>query len=237
MRRKEIKFTLIQPELRYAALEPVPAQKELPEWYKEIDSYSGADGNKFVGQAGTIKKCIPILDSLSTGYLIKTWTDILVKDLEDGNKDFSWSIERSGLQAVEGHPLDQVYNYPVPPEYSKHVIKFINPWHIKTPPGYSCLFVQPPHRKNLPFQIFPAVVDTDTFPLTINFPAHIKEDFSGVIPYGTPIAQVIPFKRDSFKSSIGIDEDGKNQGLMLNKHETVYVNRYKKYWWHRKEYK
>lgn len=234
MKSKEIKFTLTEPELVHAAPDPIPAQKELPDWYKEMDTFIGGV-NKY--RNSTMKKCIPILDSMSTGYIIRNWTDILVTDLEDGGKDFSWSLERPGIKAIEGHSFDQVYNYPVPPGFGPEVIKFNNPWHIKTPKGYSCLFIQPNHRKDLPFQIFSGVVDTDTFPLTINFPAHLKEGFTGLIPFGTPIVQVIPFKRDSFKSLIDRNDSGDNQRLMLNMHESRFINRYKTLWWNRKEYK
>ena len=52
----------------------------------------------------------------------------------------------------------------------KHAGKFINKWLIKTPPGYSCLFVKPLNHFETRFEIISGVVDTDTYINTINFP-------------------------------------------------------------------
>lgn len=233
MLNKKIQFTLIDPMLSEAALKPEPASKNLPDWYKDMDTYIGG---KFNGSNSTMKKCIPVLDSMSTGYVIKTWTDILVKKLPNNEVDVSWSVENN-TKAVEGHSEEQVVGYPVPYGYGESVLKFINPWRIKTPDGYSTMFFQPPHREDLPFKIIPGFVDTDTFPLVINFPFHLKKDFAGVIPYGTPICHVVPFKRDAFTAEYEVDESMDFQQKMLHKHNTSFVNRYKNMWWHRKEYR
>jgi hypothetical protein len=80
------------------------------------------------------------------------------------------------------------------------------------------------------------VVDTDTFPLSINFPFFLRSDFSGTIPHGTPIAQVIPFKRDNFVSEKG-EFDSKKYSSIHNYHDTTFFNRYKNKWWSRKVFK
>jgi hypothetical protein len=233
MLSKKIKFSLTDPMMKEAAIKPEPAQKNLPEWYKSMDTYIGG---KFDPLGATMKKCVPVLDSLSTGYVIKTWTYILIKRDEKGGVDVSWSLD-TYAKAVEGHSPEQAVGYPVPFGYDDTVLKFINPWRIKTPEGYSTMFLQPPHREDLPFKIIPGFVDTDTFPLVINFPFHLKKDFVGIIPYGTPICHVIPFKRDSFIAEYSVDEDRDFQQTMLNKHNTSFVNRYKNMWWNRKEYR
>ena len=40
------------------------------------------------------------------------------------------------------------------------VLKFVNPWVVKTPPGYSALFVPPLNRIETPFTFFSGVVET-----------------------------------------------------------------------------
>lgn len=52
----------------------------------------------------------------------------------------------------------------------KNAGKFTNKWLIKTPPGYSCLFIKPMNRLEPRFDIIPGVVDTDTYVNVINFP-------------------------------------------------------------------
>ena len=50
----------------------------------------------------------------------------------------------------------------------------------------------------------PGIVDTDRSPQPINFPFFIKKNFVGTIEVGTPVVQLIPFKRDDWKSGTGL---------------------------------
>lgn len=236
MASKKIIFTNTVPELDMAADFPSPAIDSLPEWYKKTSNF--VDG-KFMPSDGqpnlTIKKCIPVLDSMSAGYIIRLWTDVYVERNENGTSIHP-SVTRTSTRPVEGHPIEQQAPlYPVPQGYEREVLKWVNPWHIKTPKGYSCLFVNPIHRE-LPFKILEGVVDTDTFPLSINFPFFLHKDFTGVIKHGTPIAQIIPFKRDGFESERG-EFDSEEYGKKHNYHDTSFMNRYKSKWWTRKVFK
>ena len=42
--------------------------------------------------------------------------------------------------------------------------------------------------------MIPAIVDTDKEVLNFHFPMWLKEEFTGIITKGTPLAQIIPFK-------------------------------------------
>jgi hypothetical protein len=231
MLNKNIEFTLIDETLSTTAEFPSPAIKNLPEWYKKMPSFTEDKITYSKGRPNeTVKKCVPVMDAISNGYIIKTWTDtFFTKD------SVTWSIEGLDYPAVEGHSKEQIPGYPIPSFYKKDVFKWINPWQIKTPKGYSCMFVTPIGH-HLPFKIIEGVVDTDRFPLTINFPFFIHSAFEGVIPYNTPMVQVIPFKRNSFKSkngSFNSDEYKEN----TNFHNKTFMNRYKINWWNRKEFK
>jgi len=57
-----------------------------------------------------------------------------------------------------------------------------NPFGVKTPKGYSCLFVDPMHGDAKPFKCLPAIVDTDEFTTPLNFPFFLDKNFSGIIP-------------------------------------------------------
>jgi hypothetical protein len=237
VRGKNIVFTNTIPSTEKLAPPPEPARNNLPEWYKQIDSFIGGKLDIVDGNPNqTVKKCMPVFDSITSGYLIKLWSDVHVKRMPDGSVSISPSALRVDSKIVEGHPIEQAYNYPFPKAHEKEVLKWINPWHIRTPKGYSTLFISPMHRSDLPFEIMPGVVDTDTFPLSVNFPFFLESDFEGIIPYGTPIAQIIPFKRDIFTHSVEkIDLEEYNK--MHNYHDSSFINRYKNKWWSRKEYK
>ena len=231
---KKIKFTLEYPDLEYCAEFPSPAIKNLPEWYKNTPSF--INNTKEINDGvlnETVKKCIPVLDAMSYGYIIKLWTDVYV-DKNNQQYSFHTSVKTNALNAVSGHNISQASGYPFKSDDTKEIFKWNNPWNIKTEKGYSCLFITPLHH-DLPFRILEGVVDTDTFPLNINFPFILNKNFSGVITRGTPIAQVIPFKREGFKSISGQYNESEHNKL-INLHDTTFTNKYKLKWWSRKKY-
>ena len=238
----KIKFTSIFDDIPQEFY-PKPASYYLPNWYKETNSYFENKLNTHTNiPQKTIKKCIPIYDSITSGYIIVSAIDINVVASDQGFSYFEWPNKFNYINnkresdPIQFHDFDQVKNYP---NLSKEerVAKFINPWGIQTPKGYSVFITNPVHRE-LPFEIFPAIVDTDTNHAPIHFPFLLKEKrWSGVIPSGTPIAQVIPFKRDSWEYSIGKDEDQKRSLQQVFYFMSSYKNAYKKGLWSKKEFK
>ncbi len=208
---------------------PEVAKKNIPEWYKNQSTYTtekrqiSSNGNP----NHTIKSCMPIFDMMTAGYYITLPAEVSFDLNEDGSHSIHWSTDR--LSLVETHTIDQYSSLPVPSGYSKHAFKFVQPWITKTPPGYSCIFLPPTHRYNDPLLIFPAIVDTDKHEVAINFPFFIREGFSGTLPIGTPIAQVIPFKREPWKMEIGFDTDN-NQEIQWQRAKRKIGNRYKTFW-------
>ncbi len=183
------------------------------------------------GTTATIKKCIPVFDALTSGYLILSPMDVYVSQKE-GLPWYEWGAGTS----IEFHPIEQAPNHPG--FNGAPYPKWINPWAIKTEPGYSVLFVQPFHRESM-FNILPGVVDTDTYISPVNFPFVLKDaTWEGMIPAGTPIAQVIPFKRDAFKMEITETADKiMEQAKTTRKLRSRIFDSYKNQFWNRKEYK
>lgn len=211
---------------------PVPASKMIPDWYKEIDSYVQGkrkpDGNG--STSATIKRCMPVFDAITAGYIIRLPADVYVS-IKDDVQHFEWA----DFNLVKFHPLEQAPNHPSHNRYAYP--KWINPWSIKTPKGYSTLFLQPFHRESI-FTIFPGVVDTDTYTAPVNFPFVINDpEFEGLIPKGTPIVQVIPFKRDSWRMNFGGEKEIKEQLSVTDKLQTVFFDRYKSMFRSSKEYR
>jgi hypothetical protein len=88
------------------------------------------------------------------------------------------------------------------------------------------------------FTILPGIVDTDEYYAPINFPMVINDpNFEGLIPKGTPIAQVIPFKRESWKMEIGGEKELAEQEKVGQKLLTKFFDRYKTMFRANKEYK
>ena len=99
------------------------------------------------------------------------------------------------------------------------------------------MFVQPMHSVSV-FRILPGIVDTDDSYSPVNFPMVINDpDFEGLIPKGTPIAQVIPFKRESWTMQFGGDKERKEQEENTAHLNTKFFDRYKTMFRKNKEYK
>lgn len=217
---------------------PIPASKNIPEWYKKQKSY--LDKNRPYVIEGTpnstIKKCIPFFDSMTAGYILRTHTDIYVSFDQNGS-NFSSLNNKSAQNVIGFHSNLQAETYP--DSNMMPYPKFINPWAIKTSKGYSTLFIPPMNNPNKIFNIFPGIVDTDSYYNSVNFPFILNDPtFEGIIPAGTPICQVIPFKRDKFK--MNVKEGKKNIKLIAEfqeKYLVKFFNNYKNRYWHKKVYR
>jgi hypothetical protein len=226
---------------------PKPANSFIPDWYKNLLSYIGEE-KKPTGNgntSATIKRCMPVFDAIAGGYIITTYTDIFVsqKNVVDENGISSegtspW-YEWPSFNPLSWHPVEQAPNHPSKGDMPSGASypKWNNPWAIKTPPGYSVLFIQPMHR-DAPFTILPGIVDTDTYTAPVNFPFVLNDwKFEGLIPAGTPMVQVIPFKRDSWEMGIGEIKDLEEQNKVSVKLRTRFFDSYKNHFRQLKEYK
>jgi len=230
---------------------PIPAKQDIPNWYKKLENYSPNSSN--------IKGCIPVRDSITSGYLLKLPVSIHIKfnwfNSETKQKDVIIKFGR----IIEGIDIKKLVEYNINTDPSSHhinqlgedsphikrnqsfpIMKIHNPFIIKTPPGYSCLFVPPQHRSRDYFEILPAIVDTDSYNTQINFPivfcGEKKEQFETVIEKGTPYVQVIPFKRDNWKMKI--NEINMNQFRKDSfKYVSNLINIYLKKHWFKKTWK
>lgn len=193
------------PKLRALLPEPAAAAGALPDWLKSMPSEVAAPT---LGGAAvrTLKHCPPVIDALSLGVLIPLATDITVAGGEMG---WDWDppilddalISRAplGLHAPEqasGAPLRLTSNV---------VVKFMNFWTLQVPDDWSLLFTHPLNREDLPFRTLSGVVDCDLFgDGYVHFPAlWVDPGFEGVLPRGTPVAQVIAIPRTEQGLEIG----------------------------------
>jgi hypothetical protein len=223
---KEIIFTKTV-EVIPDKTQPQPASQLLPEWYKNLDGmYSEHIQDK------TIKKCMPFFDVLAAGYIISTIADVNVTQ-RNGLAYYEWPSPY--FEALAFHDPRQAPTHPA--ANGMPYPKWINPWGIQTPKGYSVLIINPPHRES-PFSILEAIVDTDKMITPINFPFVLKDaKFEGLIPEGTPMAQIIPFKRENWKIKIGNEKNIKAQLDVNFTMQTRFSNAYKDFFRTLKVYK
>jgi hypothetical protein len=219
---------------------PLPASLLLPDWYKNLESYMSGE-KKPNGEGtttGTAKRCMPIFDAITSGYIIFTHSDLWISQRPDENTGkivpyYEWAH----FGAIQFHPKGQLPQHPDGRSQDVAYPKWMNAWSIKTPPGYSTLFVSPLHRET-PIMCLPGVVDTDTYTAPVNFPFVLKDPkMEGLIPAGTPIVQVIPLKRDAWKIEFGSQEDLNAQEKIFTKLRTKFFDSYKTQYRQPKEYR
>lgn len=229
----KISFIPSSKEVEMYVDKPEPAIKSLPEWYKKIQPFDSKnpifnDNGEIVNR--NIKMCMPLFDSFNMGYTQKTWCDIYIEN-KDGELYYHYAYGPAPLE-VRGESQ-------IPIEEDFYSVDFVwkEPWIPKTPKGYSTLYLSPlNHFETTTFSVS-AVIDTDRYYHTPfgNNPFFIKKGFYGVIPKGTPMYQMIPFKRDSWESEfLNFDENKtqKNFYKIMEKFWAVY----KKNMWVKKDF-
>jgi hypothetical protein len=165
---KEIEFSAHEDYFAFKEDFPIPTKLNIPDWYKKL---SHNVLNK------TVKGCMPFLDTLTSGYLLKMPQDFYIRHNVDNKNEkgesFKDSFQTFGLynqlqllqakslnfnsgsdihsiKQLEGSSLiDKNKNLPF--------YKIVNPWKIKTPKGYSCLFVPPLKNSDDRFSIIPGI--------------------------------------------------------------------------------
>ena len=162
-RKPKIEF-LCKPEDEGVLAPPMPAKEAMPEWFKRLPA---VDRNHLTptNTGLTVKRCMPFVDALSAGWIIPLAATVRLEILDGGSTVKSgWQFDR---EMVSNHGAHQVAGNPREP---RPPCKFHNYWTIRTPPGWSCLFVPPLNRPNGVVEIVSGVVDTDTYASLIHFP-------------------------------------------------------------------
>lgn len=182
---------LCRPEDHGVIAPPVPAKTVLPDWFRKLPPVD-TQHRSVTNNGLTIKRCMPFLDAMTAGWILPLAATVRL-EISDGGRTVNagWEFDRTmvsnhGAHQVVGNPKE-----PVPP------CKFHNYWSIRTPPGWSCLFVPPVNRPGQPFECVAGLVDTDTYTAEIHFPFFATApDGLHVIEMGTPLVQVIPIRRE-----------------------------------------
>lgn len=181
---------LCAPEDRGVIAEPVPAKAVLPDWFRRLPAVDRS-ALTATNNGLTIKRCMPFLDALGTGWIVPLATTVRLEIAEGGRRvDAGWEFDRV---MVSNHSPFQVAGAP---QADRPPCKFHNYWTVRTPPGWSTLFVAPLNRPHPVFECLAGVVDTDRYASLIHFPFFATApDGVHVLERGTPLVQAIPFRR------------------------------------------
>jgi hypothetical protein len=189
---------------------PQPASNCIPEEISNLDPPK----ERYKSQEPpvvNIKSCMPAMDYLTSGYIIYNAYEV---ELETVFNSFKETIKIKTAQTINQPSTDAfsrksmaVFERDSCP-MNKHDVKikqyfkFRSMWSIKTPPGYSCIVMQPFYLPNNEIQILPGIIDTDSYHLPISVTGYVISKDKFRISPGTPLLQVIPFKRDDWEMSV-----------------------------------
>lgn len=211
----EISF-LCPPELDGKIPKPERTAKFLPDWFRDLPREMGmADAHGLPGL--TVRACLPVADIMSLGWIIPLPFDLrAAQDMSTGQLQFQWPDDVP-FQPIEGHHPGQI-GADKAPFFGRSPLKFINPWRVTLPKGWSASFVHPINHFELPFLAFNGAVDCDALDVPVNVPflwnAHAPEIY---LPAGTPMVQVIPYERGAMPNKAIIRPETKAEASIRSK--------------------
>ena len=167
--------------------------------------------------------------------MLVTPVDVFVSKNNDGSLKIGWNSPEVFKDFISERTKVLGEKIPRPAGHMPNHLAWRGVWGFKTPRNWSVLVTHPLNRSDLPFTTTSGIMDADKYSTSGNIPFFIKEDFTGMIPAGTPIAQLIPIKRENWKS---IQND---QGIVyLEDLQGKFIREpgksYKKFFWTRKQY-
>jgi hypothetical protein len=174
---------------------PKPTARYTPDWWKEkkidVAKQSAYDLN-----TGNIKHCPSFTDVFTSGYVVPMWMDTyLGYDKETGRGG-----AMSNLTKIDHHPCpsEDMESYTFLGKEAVAFFKAGSPWSILTKPGVSVLILPLFFNFDPDFSIVPGIIDTEYINhLNPDIIYHSKEK-EIFIERGTPLFQVIPFRKEKF---------------------------------------
>jgi hypothetical protein len=246
---KTIEFRLKEEIDERVFVTPEPGNQHVPKWFKDMPRFLNGEDKLHLRPLNlTGKWCVPIVDGFTSGYYVVTPYELQVSIpqkvlpkamLEDPNISFdglTQDITHSypGLPAYQKRDLELAKDFPPPAGYHPGVWVWETTMQIITPPGYSVWFMHPSNRYDLPFITASGIIDTDkTGGLGGSIPFYLRKDFEGIIPKGTPIIQIFPFKRDNWQKH---DSDKREDLLGVAKSRMQASGFYKQHNWNKKKF-
>ena len=245
MDTKKIKFTRNRPWLTLESDSlPKPTGKTIPDWYKNGDRYAKhpVTGEHWVdpmsgGKIPTWKACPAVYDIMATGYVYRTPCDIEFTETLYGQISAKVLDEKYKDFIQFRTPMPQ---FKSPAGYHEVHFAWWSDWAVSLPEGYSALYSQPFNRFELPFLTTSGIIDNDHVNLPGTMPFFIVKGFSGIVPAGTPYAQILPFKRENWTSEIDVEISYAEMARLNQENSAKYRKPdggiYQKEVWERRKY-
>ena len=213
---------------------PVLAKSVMPSWWKKMKIFQSIRGRRIQ----TIRACPAMHDWTKSGWYLLANRDmeILCGSERDSTSTKFATKDPSGKKYESPtHPSDQfdnAFDYIEDGEFGqvKDAFKMRNPWNIQTPKGYSTYYMDPFLFQNKYFACWQGIIDTDEFNVNqdnsqiIFYP---KVNHSFTIPKGTPLCQIIPFKREEWVATYQLKDNKiwhENRSMHTSNHDMMTMD-------------
>jgi len=214
------------PTIRFASFlgnfsisSPVVAARKLrPSWAKRDDKKS-------------FSTCPGLLDFAQAGFIVCAHTDIHIKANSAGMVVRLGNLPLPRDQQERLQPASFDFDVvagmaPIQPGVVKKAMKIPLPWAALAEDGWSAYVL--PATMHSPFLadlfVYPGIVDYDRYH-TCNFVFSPLRECEITIPAGTPLLQVLPFRREEITGSCG-----KATELEYDRHVFGHISRVKGYY-------
>lgn len=201
------------------AIYPQPANKFLPEWYKDIPvQHKNATHfyKKFL-DIRTVKACPSFTDIFNLGYVIVAPFDVWFNLEDNGETKMQTPHPR---YIVDEHSNKQFVNYH--PGNVRKVFKINSPFRVFTPKNYSIMQLPMFYHFNPDFYVPYGIIDTDKHHEINHQIMYTSTDNEIFIRKGTPLCYLVPFNRKN-KLELKIDKDySKYKSRVDSAHHKVF---------------
>lgn len=209
------------PEMEDTVFYPEPSVKLTPKWWKKLPFLNDFDSPSRLGdginkdflnnfkksknelKTPTIKGCPAVLDSISSGYILRAWCDIIVSvnDIYEITVTETPTIDDFNPEKDSVSYFDSQQMF-ISQEIikQKFIPKVASPFYVEGDPGVSMLVTHPMYHFNQNWSTMPGIVCIDKYPVNLKWMFHwIGEPGNYIIEYGTPLLQIIPIVRQKVK--------------------------------------
>jgi hypothetical protein len=207
---------------------PYPASRAVPEWFKRVPSDEAGRWDQ-----PTLKRCPPFLEAMTCGYIVPLACGVRIEMDAAGRIACTSTGPVATQELISAHPPEQVRGTPLE---GRVVLKFHNPWIVRTPPGYAALFAPPLNRFEWPLTFFSGVVETDAWYRAVHFPfvCHLRPGQRLEMAAGAPLMQVIPIAREPWRGQVVPRDDARYEAIGAEMAAELHV--YREKYWAKREY-
>lgn len=187
---------IIPEDNRLMGFAPYLAGSKLPHWWPDLKK-----------DRDSLRRCIGTYDYVSVGLILPMWTDVHIRPDSSGMRfearaatfgdEYQFEINSFSPESCNGCPMTDRR-----PLKQSQFPKLNSPWRIQTAKGVSTLVVPLVHDPNPNYEVMAGLVHTDSY-TQIHIVLNVLTNKEFTIEAGTPMQQMIPFKRsENFKNII-----------------------------------